>query len=226
MHGGRNRNGNRNRRKKAPMNIRRVLFCFGIAAPLLYVLAVVLGGALRSDYNHLSMAVSELIEAASPNLLLLVILFSVYNVLLIGFAWAEGMSLRGEGAGLAVAGCVTLGVVGLLGLAVTIFFPMDPRGAPATIQGTLHLILSGLLSLGTILLVLFIGFGLRLRGGFWIYCLVSVAAVIGTGAYAAVSAAQGSPLLGLAERLTIGSFLQWVFVFALKLVREDMGRNR
>ncbi len=207
------------------MNIRRVLFFFGIAAPVLYVITVVLGGALRPGYSHLSMAVSELIETAAPNLLLLVILFGVYNLLLIIFAWAVGMSLRGEGAGLAVTGSVLLGVVGLLGLAVAILFPMDPRGTPATLTGILHLVLSGVTSLASIVIVLFIGFGLRRGGGFWIYSLISAVAVLGTGAYAALSAVQESPLLGLAERLTIGCFLQWVFVFALRLVREDMGRR-
>ncbi len=205
--------------------MRRTLFSFGIAAPLLYVVTVVLGGVLRPGYDHLSMAVSELIESGAPNLLLLVILLGVYNLLLIGFAWAEGMNLRGEGAGLAIAGCVILAVVGLLGLAVAILFPMDPRGAPASVQGILHLVLSGVISVSSILLILFIGFGLKRGGGFWIYSLISALAVIGTGVYAALSAAQGSPLMGLAERLTIGCFLQWVFVFAVRLVREDTGRR-
>jgi hypothetical protein len=214
------------RAKEAHVIIRRILFLFGIAAPLLYVATVILGGALRPGYNHLSMAVSELIEAGAPNKTLLDALFCAYNVLLIGFAWAVGMSLRGEGAPLAVAGGVALGVVGLFGLVVTLFFPMDPRGAQATTQGTLHLVLSGVLSLGSILSITFVGFGLRLRGGFWIYSMASALVVLGTGAFAAVSAAQASPLMGLAERLTIGFFLQWVFVFAVKLVREDTGRSR
>jgi hypothetical membrane protein len=212
--------------KGAAVNMRRVLFSFGIAAPLLYVAAVILGAALRPGYSHLSMAVSELIESGAPNKALLDVLFCGYNVLLVGFAWAVGMSVRGENVPLSVAGAVTLAAVGLLGLAMTLFFPMDPRGAPATVQGTLHLILAAALSLGTIVSIAFIGFGLRLRGGFWIYSLVTAAVVLATGAFAATSAAQGSPVMGLAERLTICSFLQWVFVFAVRLVREDAGRNR
>lgn len=72
------------------MDLRRLLFYFGIAAPLLYVVAVVPGAALRSDYSHLSRAISELIEFGAPNKLPLDVLFGVYNVLLIGFAWAWG----------------------------------------------------------------------------------------------------------------------------------------
>lgn len=203
--------------------MRRILFSLGIAAPLLSVIAVALGGALRPGYSHLSMAIGELIEPGAANKTLLDVLFCVYNVMLIGFAWAEGMNLRAEGVPLAVAGCVILGVVGLLGLAMTLFFPMDPRGAQATIQGTLHLILAGAISLCTILLIFFIGFGLRMSTAFWIYSLVTFAVVIGTGAFAAASASMGSPVMGLAERLTVGSFLQWIFVLAVRLVREDAG---
>ena len=47
-------------------NARRcVLFACGLAAPLLYVLAVVLGGALRPGHSHLSMPISQLIESVA-----------------------------------------------------------------------------------------------------------------------------------------------------------------
>lgn len=38
-------------------------------------------------------------------------------------------------------------------------------------------------------------------------------------------ATAGCLILGIVG-LAIGSFLQWVFVFALRLVREDMGKSR
>jgi hypothetical membrane protein len=39
---------------------------FGILAPLLYISAVLLGGLLRSDYSHLSNAISELTVTGAP----------------------------------------------------------------------------------------------------------------------------------------------------------------
>jgi hypothetical protein len=204
--------------------LRRVLFMCGMAAVLLYVLAVILGGILRPGYSHLSMAVSELIESGAPNMLLLDVIFIVYNVLLMVFAWAVGMSTRGEGLRLITAGSIILGVVGLLGLALIAFFPMDPRGAAPTIQGTGHLFLAGALSIGSILTVFFLGVGSKVRDGFWFYSLASGILVLVAGGFAAALAAQGSPFLGLAERLTIGLFLQWIFVFSAKLMREDSGR--
>ncbi len=51
---------------EVPAMLRRVLFACGLAAPLLR-LAVVLGGALRPGYSHLSMPISQLIESGAPN---------------------------------------------------------------------------------------------------------------------------------------------------------------
>ena len=204
--------------------IRRMLFLCGIAAAVLYVVTVVVGGVLRPGYNHLSMAVSQLIEAGAPNKTLLDVLFLIYNILLMAFAWATGMSLRGEGRGLLSAGAFVLGAVGLLGLVMTLFFPMDPRGAAATTAGTLHLVLAGALSLGTIVSIAFFTLGWKEHGGFWIYSLASGALVLVSGGLAATTAAMASPYLGLAERITIGLFLQWVAVFSGRFVKEDLGR--
>jgi hypothetical protein len=203
---------------------RRIIFLFGLVAVVVYVVAVVLGAALRPGYDHLSYAISELIVAGAPNKTLLDGLFIAYNVLVIAFAWALGMSTRGDGNGLAVAGAAILAGVGLVSIVMTLFFPMDLRGSPATTTGLLHLILAGVESLGSILAILFYTLGTKDHQAFWVYSLVSVLLVFVSGAFAAVTAAQGSPFLGLAERVTIGLFLQWIAALSIKLVKEDLGR--
>jgi hypothetical protein len=203
--------------------VRRVLFLCGIIAVAVYVAAVVAGGLLSPGYSHLSMAISELITAGAPNKGLLDGLFIAYNALLIVFAWSVGMSLR-DGRGLAVAGAVLLAAVGALGLVMILFFPMDPRGSAAATAGTIHLVIAGVLSLASILTLLFLALGSPDRGAFWIYSMVSCLLVILSGAYAAWTASQGSPIMGLAERLTIGLFLQWIAALSGRLIREDLGR--
>jgi uncharacterized oligopeptide transporter (OPT) family protein len=47
------------------------------------------------------------------------------------------------------------------------------------------------------------------------YSILSVAAVFVTGGMAAFGVAQQSPFAGLIERITIGGFMQWLFVIAL-----------
>jgi hypothetical protein len=204
--------------------VRRIFFLFGIIAALIYIAAVVIGGIMRPDYNHLSMAVSELIASGAANKQLLDALFIAYNALLLVFAWSVGMSVRGDGKGIAVSGAAILAVVALLGLAMTLFFPMDPRGAPATTAGTIHLVLAGALSLGSILSILFLALGMKDRDAFWVYSMLSGVLVLVSGGFAAVTAIQGSSLMGLAERITIGLFLQWIVVLSGRLVKEDLGR--
>ena len=46
--------------------MRKMLTASGVLGPLLYVAAVVIGGALRPGYDHLSRFVSELLEAGAP----------------------------------------------------------------------------------------------------------------------------------------------------------------
>lgn len=92
--------------------------------------------------------------------MVLSILFTIYNVSLILFSYgifqdpelAKGKTLK------AVA--VMIALIGILGL-LFIFFSQDPRGAPATLAGTIHLILAGITSLLTILAVFLAGFSFR-----------------------------------------------------------------
>jgi len=203
--------------------LRRIFFICGIVSVLVYVAAVVVGGIVTSGYNHLSMAVSELIAAGAAQKPLLDIFFIVYNVLLAVFAWTVGMSVRGERR-IGLAGAAVLGGVAIVGLVMTLFFPMDPRGAHATATGTVHLVLAGVLSLGSILAIVFLALGMSARDAFWMYSMISAIVVLVSGGFAAATAARGAPLMGLAERITIGLFLQWILVYALRFVREDIGR--
>jgi hypothetical protein len=54
----------------------------------------------------------------------------------------------------------------------------------------------------------------RLRG-YSRYSFISLGVVFLSGGLAAASIASNSPAGGLIERITIGGFLQWVFVIAL-----------
>jgi hypothetical protein len=99
---------------------------------------------------------------------------------------------------------------------------MDPRGTPATFTGTMHLVLACLTSLGTRLAILFTGIWLRKIQNLQrcaTYSFISLILVFISGGMAAISAAQASSYMGLFERITIGAFLQWLFVLALKTLQ-------
>jgi hypothetical protein len=187
-------------------------------------------GVLRPGYSHVSQAVSDLIATGAPNKSLLDPLFAVYNLLTIAFGVGLFQHVRahnqnrGKVAG--TLGALCLVAEGIFGF-VTLFFPEDAGGMSTTITGTgtLHIVFAGLSSLTTMLTILLMGFWFRnsprLRG-YGIYSFITVIAVFLSGGLAAISVANNSPVGGLVERITIGGFLQWLFIIALMIYSSEV----
>jgi hypothetical protein len=203
---------------------RRYLLICGLLGALIYVGAVILGGLLRPSYSHVAHAISELIAVGAPNKPLLNALFTLYDILLAAFGVGLLLTVMAlpeqRGARGGSWGALALVVSGLLGVLMNLFFPQDPGGPPVTFTGTMHVLLAGVLSLGTMLAILCTGLWLRHVSGmraYWHYSLASLAVIFASGGLGAAAIATSSPYLGLVERVTIGAFIQWVFVMALKL---------
>jgi hypothetical membrane protein len=214
------------------MKIKALVFC-GILSCVLYFATVALGGALWPGYSHMSRFISDLIGSGAPDKSLLDFLFTVYNAL--GFAFGLGVffmaraDLEHPRRTLGLTGATVLTLVAVFGF-LTLFFPEDAPGSNMTTIGKLHIVMAGMSSLTSMACMLLLG--LWLRGtdstkGLGIYSIVSVVFVFLTGGYTAAITASRSAIVGLMERLTIGGFLQWVFVLALLLPRAQLeGRIR
>lgn len=118
-------------------------------APVVYVVAVLIGGILRPRYSQISRFVSELLEAGAPNKALLNPLFALYNLFTIAFGIGlyRRVQSRSEPRGRVSGslGALVLVAEGLSGL-LTVFFPQYPRGTPVTSVGIIHIVLAGLIS--------------------------------------------------------------------------------
>jgi len=197
--------------------IRKAFIFSGIAAPILYVITVIIGAALRPDYSHIVNAVSELLSNGSPNKAILDIIFNIYNALLLAFALGAFATLRNYPR----ISRISMGI--LIGIQVISFswgfFPMDPLGSEATFAGTMHNILGGLVALATIIMPLLMGLGLKKVDGFQQYaryCFITSAIIFISGLTGVILSSQGILLFGLFERITIGSYEIWIFITALK----------
>ncbi|MGQ9546668.1 MAG: DUF998 domain-containing protein [Dehalococcoidia bacterium] len=206
---------------------RRITAICGMLAPLLYLSAVISGGILWKGYSHLSQAVSELTGAGAPCKPLLDPIFSTYNVLLFLFGLGIFIQLRHIGKASLRTSSVILMAAGIIGLIMTLFFPQDLPGSELTFRGTTHILLAGILSILSILAVLLFILGAKVMSAFAnlrIHSIVSLVFIIVFGGLAAVGASSGSGYFGLYERITIGAFLQWVFVLAVRLYQNwDFG---
>ncbi len=195
----------------------------GLLAPIVYVIAVIIGGLLWPGYSHVSQYVSELIGSGAPTKQLLDPIFAIYNLLTVAFAFGLYQAVRAEVQHrrklVGSIGELILLAEGLFGFA-TLFFPQDPFNVQITSTGVMHIVLAGLSSLTTMLSMLLMGFWFtanpRLRA-YGVYSFISVAIVFIFGGMAAATGVNHSPVLGIIERITIGGFLQWLFVIALKI---------
>lgn len=201
---------------------------FGIISALLYTSAVLIGGFLRSDYSHVSNAISELIMTNAPNKMLLDLIFTFYNSSLAIFGFSTFFYLESPRTKLLKSAAIMLGVIGVLGL-LMFFFSQDPRGATVTVGGIIHIILAGIMSLLTILTIFFAGFsfgGEPKLQGLKIYSVFSGLFIIVSGGLTAVVTANGSTYMGVYERLTIGTFILWVLVLSVKLFALNTANNK
>jgi hypothetical protein len=212
----------------------KVLMLCGMLAPVVYVGTVTLGGILWPGYSHVSQAVSDLIATGAPNKALLDPLFALYNLLAIAFAIGLFQRIRADdpprGTMVATVGALVLVAQGLFGL-VTLFFP-EPRGgmdAPISSTGMMHIVFAGLSALTTMLAILLMAFWFRNipnQRGYSLYSFISVGVVFVSGGLAAASIASQSSAGGLFERITIGGFLQWLFVLALMMYRSEVAEGK
>ena len=203
----------------------KTLMLAGILAPIVYVFTVILGGIIRPGYSHIAQAVSDLIAAEAPNKALLDPLFAFYNILVAAFALGLFQLVRSEnsnrGKVVGTVGAIVLAAQCTFGL-ITLLFP-EPAGGMSvaiTSTGTMHIVFASLSALTSMLAILLMGFWFmnsqNLRA-YELYSFISVTFVFLTGGLAAYSVASQSPFGGIFERLTIGGFLQWIFVSAAKL---------
>jgi len=187
----------------------------GIIGPIIYILTVFIGGALRHDYSPLYNAISELSMANAPNKLLMDISFGLYNIFILIFGVGAFLDsdFKSKKFNLAAFMLVVIGILGLL----VLIFTQDPRGSPATFYGTLHIALSGVTALLTIISVILVGLSFKDYVGqnnFTWYSYATAILIFLSGGAGAASIANNSLIGGLFERITIFLFMIWVIVFS------------
>jgi hypothetical protein len=196
---------------------RRILFICGMVAPWWFVFLTILGGAIRPGYSHISDTISELFAPGSPNKLFLDVLHAIFAVLLILFG--IGLLQFFQGAKrlkrIGLVGASLFILMGCVSVATATIFPQDPWGTTVTINGEMHMLLSGVVGLLSIFSILLIGiwfYRIKTSPRLGIYSFVTIGLiVISTGLYAV---SVGGPIMGLTERIAALVGFQWTFTLA------------
>lgn len=208
------------------LNLQLVLATVGACGPLLFLAAVLVGGAINPGYSHLSDAVSELMQSGAANARPVQVLFSLSAVAMLTISAAMYLS-PGGGWRLRTAGWLLAGYASIALLLATVF-PMDPIGATATWRGTMHLVLVGVSAALLVAGILVAGHALDHHFGwrwFWPYSIATALAMAAGAIATPLLIATGISLLGLAERATQFAYLQWLLVYAIRTIGESVASN-
>jgi hypothetical protein len=176
------------------------------------------------------MAISELVADGAPNRSLLSSLFLLYNALLTVFGMGLFLKVSSPPRK-KISGCVgslALVIVGIAGILMELVFAQEPGGTATTFAGTMHFVMAGIASLGTMVAVLAIGLWFRNipeMKNYVFYSILSVTVIFVSGGLTGAAMANHSPLFGLIERITILTFTLWMFVIGLKMFRLEEGTS-
>jgi len=200
--------------------MKRLWLVCGVLAPVFYVATVIIGGAITPDYSHVRDAISSLTETGAPEIPLIQIGFALYNWSLLAFSLGLMFAMWKAGSRSMVISAGMLMLVGLAGVLMS-WFTQDPVGTPLTVRGIGHFVLAGIEALGTIIGILLFGLGSRRISGLAplrLYSLLSAAVVFISGGISSATLAF-NPYFGVFERITIGTFMLWLFVVSTRLLR-------
>jgi len=205
------------------LSMKKIYTLFGIIGPIVYILAVFLGGSIRHDYSAIYNSISELSMANAPNKFLMDILFGIYNLFLLIFGIGAYLDSTINSKKYNAA-TIMLVIIGILGLMVLVF-TQDPRGAPATLYGTLHIVLSGITAALTIISIILVGLSFRQYADmklFSMYSYLTSVLIFLSGGASAASFANNGAYSGLFERITIILFMIWVITLSYLILKNKI----
>ena len=201
--------------------MRRKLFLVcGILASLLYVATDMLAATRWEGYSYAGQTISETFAIGAPTRPLVLLRGLAYSVLVIAFGLGVWGSARGQRP-LRVAGGLLVGIA-LVDLVAPFIAPMHLRGAERTLTDTMHIVLA---SVDVLCILLIVGFGARSFGNrFRLYSTGTILVVVVFGTLAGLDGARiaanlPTPWVGVTERISVFSYMLWLVVFALGLLR-------
>lgn len=213
------------RRMQTQKIVRKILVFCGILSSLLYVAMNIFVPMLFPGYSSASQTVSELSAIDAPTRPVWVMLAIVYAFLLVAFGWGIRAS-AGQKRSLRTAGTLII-VYALVGLA---WPPMHQREVLAagggSLTDTLHIAFT---MVAVILMLVIIGFSAASMGqGFFLYSIATIAIMLFFGSITGLQSPRleanlSTPLMGVWERISIGSFMLWVVVLSILLLRGSKG---
>ncbi len=203
-------------------NIRRMLLLSGLCSAILYVVTDMIASLSYPGYIIADQNYSELLATGAPTRQWLLLSSWVYNFLVACFAIAIWKTCSPTRIA-RITGAIILGYA-IMSMITPLYFQMDLRGAEPTPRGSLHPLMTAVMSF---FILLSIGSGAFLSGRrFRIYSFVTIIVVIIFGLLTGsqvpdLEAGLDTPWMGLKERVNIYLTMLWFARLSLNLVQQE-----
>jgi uncharacterized protein DUF998 len=202
---------------------KKLLYYAGMGSVIAYLLADIIGGIITPNYSYIVNAISELSQSGAENRMLISSLFFLSAIMGILFTIGIISKHPHKQSKLIFIGGILLIVMEIFSALTGTIFPMDPIGVETTFAGTMHLVLVGIDAVLIFPALLMIGTGFYREKNwksFRSYTFTSLLIIFIFGVLSAVVIVNGIELMGLVARVTIYTYLLWIFVLAYKLIME------
>lgn len=199
---------------------RKLLLVCGILAPLLYVATDVLSALRWDGYSYTAQTISETFAVGAPTRPFVLLRGLAYSVFVIGFGLGVWESARGKRP-LRVVGALLVGIA-FVDLVAPFVAPMHLRGAERALTDAMHIVLA---SVDVLFILLIIGLGASaFSRRFRLYSIGTIVVVVVFGTLAGldgprIAANLPTPWVGVTERISVFSYMLWLVVLAIGLLR-------
>ena len=209
-----------------PKKIVRLLLLAGVLAVIFYGLHIIIGSMYYPGYSHLTQAISDLTGEGAPSQRIASIFSTIYAILSVLFAFAVFLIFRNDKKLKKIASIIFFFTM-LISFVGYGLFPLDNSLSSTAFVNIMHIIVTILVVLPTIVMFILFGIGfvhdksMRLFGYFTFFCLFMMflgSLLMGVGP---------SGYFGVYERMNIYAIQSWYFMFSIVLyVKEKPNQIR
>lgn len=203
-----------------------ILNCIcGVGSAAAYVLHVIIGGILNPNYSQIANSISDLTAVGAPNQNVLAPLLGIYHPLYILFCITLVILFWKRANKPMTIGAIFLTISSLVsrfGFGAVAF---DGESAGMTINNILHIAVAAAVVVFSIAALFSIAIGclkVQKHHKFGIYLMILFAIFFIAGGLTGVLAANSSKIMGLAEKINIGTLQIFVCSVGIYFSREKM----
>lgn len=204
--------------KITKQNILQYCGLLGILGVLFYFLHILVGGLLYVGYNPVKQAISDLTAIGAPSELAARILSGIYGVFIMAFSICFYIFFRRKLNRIFSLGALFLLIMNVVSAIGYTAFPLSEAGFADTFQDTMHLVVTVLVVVLSIvaLILLAIGFIKSKRYKIWGFIAIATLILMATGS---ILSGAAPAILGFAERISLYSLQIFTAILSLFMLR-------